>query len=687
MERFCKIWILLFLIHIGFRGWTQNFPDIEGLLESNSIEDTEDGYQEMVNTLMYLAHHKLNLNRVGFDSLKMLFLLSDSQIDQLLLFRRKHGDFAHLNELLWVPGIGPKDFDNILPFVTLGQGGEQVPGWGGRKRLRQELLAKVRMSLPRQEGYRLYAPGEFEKRADYERKADNRFHGPPFGSTVKYKMLCNDYLQAGITLENDAGEGYFTRNQKTGFDFVSGHVRIMGKRFLQQVVVGDYRVQWGQGLVAWSGFSSGKSNVVIGNEKSGKGFAAYTSTDENNYLRGLAVSVKPVRGVTMDLFFSRKKTDGNITPADTLAEEDLLSVSLYQSGYHRNNNECAKKHTLKELTTGLSLHWNAAFFKLGVNALYYDFTPALIPGGRQYQQYNDTGEKRWLASMDYKTALGGVYLFGEVAVSDNGTLATVNGLRKSTSFLSACLLYRRYDKQYVSHYAAGFGEYSNTSNEEGVYCGLDFTLLRNLKINVYGDWFRFFSPRYLSSIPGDGWEILGEAQYNHHKFGHALRCKYEVRPEDLKGVGSIQREKCEYRYQFNYHHSDCFELRTRVSVSGYGKGQVREQGYLLAQDVICATRKANFKMQYRVAWFDTDSYQSRIYAYENNVLYGYSFPAFMGEGWRSYLNLSWKPARGLTFYFKAGLIVYSDRDSISSGLTKVEGNKQVDLAFQVRFTL
>ncbi len=93
------------------------------------------------------------------------------------------------------------------------------------------------------------------------------------------------------------------------------------------------------------------------------------------------------------------------------------------------------------------------------------------------------------------------------------------------------------------------------------------------------------------------------------------------------------------------------------------------------------------KMQYRLAWFKTDSYQSRIYAYENNVLYGYSFPSFMGEGWRTYLNLSWKPLNGLTCYLKGGFTVYPDREVIGSGVTKVEGNKLYDLAFAVTFYL
>lgn len=660
----------------------QSIPDIEGLLESNDIGHTEDGYEEMVNTLLYLAVNPVNVNTADFDTLKMLFLLSDSQIDQILIFRKKYGNFLHPSELLWVPGISRKDLDNMIPFITFGkqERRDQVITKG---RINHELLAKARISFPRQEGYILYTPDDFEKKRDYDRKVGNRFHGPPFGSMLKYKLSRGNRLQAGITFENDPGEGYFTRNQKTGFDFVSAHISVTTERFLRRIILGDFRLQWGQGLVAWGGFASGKSDMAIGNEKSGKGFAAYTSTDENNYLRGIAVSVCPLKNVIVDVFFSGKKTDGNITSADTLAEEDLLSVALYESGYHRNNTECNKKHSLKELTTGVALRWNTAWFKVGMNGLYYDFTPALIPGGRIYQRYNDSGDKRWLASLDYKTSLQGFYLFGETAFSDNGAFATVNGLRAGTSFISGCVLYRRYDKRYVSRYAAGFGEYSGTSNEEGFYCGLDLSPVRNLKLNLYYDWFHFFSARYGSTIPGAGWELLGEAVYQHKNIEHGFRYKYEIRPEDIKGGLSVQRAKSEYRYQFGYQ-SGLLELRTRFSVTQYHKHLVREHGFMVYQDVIYTTRRSNFKMQCRLGWFDTDSYQSRIYAYENNVLYGYSFPAFMGEGWRTYLNLNWKPARRVTCYLKSGFTIYTDRESISSGVTQVKGNRLYDITLQVR---
>lgn len=681
--------LFLLLLGIGFQGGVvaQNLPDIEKLLEDNYVESGGDGYEEAVNTLLQLAASPLNVNTAGFDSLKMLLVLSDGQIDQLLAFRKKYGRFVHVNELLWVPGMGRRDVENISPFITVGEPGRREQLQIIRQRTKQELLARARTSLPRQEGYKIYSPADFEKKKEYERKLENRFRGPNMGSLIKYKMNYGQHLQAGITLENDAGEAYFTRYQKTGFDFLSAHVSFSSDGAVRQFIVGDYRIQWGQGLVAWGGFASGKSDMTVGNEKSGKGFTPYTSTDENNYLRGAALSVDCLENLTVDLFVSRKKTDGNVIRADTLSEEDYLSVSLFESGYHRNRSECLKKHALSESTAGLSARWNTRFFRTGWNVLYYDFSPALIPGDRIYQQYNDSGSKRWIVSVDYKTSWRRFYLFGETARSNDGVWATVDGVRTHLSWMSACVLYRRYDKRYVSHYASGFGEYSNTSNEEGVYCGLDLNPLKNLKLNLYYDRFRFFSPRYGAVLPGDGWEMLAQAVYRHKRLEHTLRYKHEVRPEDTKEGISVDRGKSEYRYQLAYTPGKRVELRTRFTLSRYRKASVKERGYMLYQDVIYAPRKINLKMQYRLAWFQTDSYYSRIYAYENNVLYGYSFPAFMGKGLRTYLNLNWKPVKRLTCYLKAGCVYYPGLEAVSSGLTKTEGNRLYDMTLQLRFVI
>lgn len=683
-----KKWFLIGCLgFLPLFSWAQEMPEVERLLESNDILRSEEGFEDMVNTLVQLKAHPLNLNTAGFDSLKMLLFLSDSQIDNILAFRKKYRMFLYPEELLLVKGMGKKDLENILPFITLTKGERYDRRHAIKSRTSREIITRIRTSFPVQEGYKSYLPKEFKNEEQYLKKKRNRFQGPPLGSFVKYKMQYRSDWQFGLTLENDPGEAYFTRYQKTGFDFLSAYASLTTPFLVRRVLVGDYRVQWGQGLVAWGGFSSGKSAAALSNEKSGRGFSPYTSTDENNFLRGVALSLQPLEALSAEVFFSYKKTDGNLLDIDSLAEEDILTASLYQSGYHRNESECEKKDRLKELTTGVNLTWNNPFFKLGVHTLYYDFKPEIEVGGEVYKLYADRGSHRFLTGINYKTGWQNLYFFGETAFTEDAAVATVNGLRFSgSSRMALCLLYRRYDKKYISHYASGFGEYSNTSNEEGFYLGVELSPVKNIRINAYHDYFRFFSSRYNALVPGSGCEMLIEARAKQSALEHLLRCKYEEKPENQKGVTwmSASRKRTELRYQLGWKATGCWELRTRADFVLYRKADIKEKGYMVYGDMIYTALKKNFKMQFRMAYFNTDSYQSRIYAYENNVLYGYSFPAYFDEGMRTYVNMNLKAGKWLTFYLKSGFTFYPDREQISSGLTSVSGNKLVDLTLQLR---
>ena len=686
MRQITYVVILLFII--PYSVYSQSIPDIEKLLETNDIESSEDYYEDMINSLIRLSAQPINLNSAGFDSLKMLFFLSDAQIDNLLDFRKKHGPFTHPNELLLVTGISQQDLSNIKPFIRIGT---YTPEKQSRYHLSQEILARLKMTRPKQAGYKKYSRKAFLYEKDYLAKKQSRFQGPPVGTLLKYKISNQQHWQGGLTLENDPGENYFSKNQKTGFDFLSVHACYTPEKIIHRVIVGDYKLQWGQGLLAWSGYSSGKSTSTLSNEKSGNGIAPYTSTDENRYLRGMAVSLHPTRTITTEIFVSYKKTDGNLADLDTLSPKTVQTATLYETGYHRNFSECKKKHILKEFTTGLSTHLNHRYFRIGVQLLHYNFSPALTIGKAAYQQHNETGHQRTLVSVDYKTGGYHFYLFGETARSDNGTWATVNGLRYSgIPRFALCALYRHYDKGYHSHYNSGFAEYSNTTNEEGLYLGLESTPFRSLKINAYYDRFRFFSPRYQATIPGNGQEIVGDVTFNRSRWDCSFRFKHEEKPEDDKtgeNLQSVSRVKQEYRFQFTYSICEQLKSRTRTSYTRYVKKEKHEGGYLFYQDLMYSSLQNNLKAQFRFAYFDTDSYNTRIYAYENNVLYGYSFPALYDRGFRSYLNLNWKPFTLITLYLKAGLTYYPDKSTISSSLTQVNDNKLFDLSFQIRIKL
>jgi len=74
--------------------------------------------------------------------------------------------------------------------------------------------------------------------------------------------------------------------------------------------------------------------------------------------------------------------------------------------------------------------------------------------------------------------------------------------------------------------------------------------------------------------------------------------------------------------------------------------------------------------------FKTDSWDSRIYAYENDLLYSFSIPALSGEGSRSYIMVKWDISDSAEIRIKYGITSLIDKELINE-------NKD-ELKFQVK---
>ncbi|MEO7767667.1 MAG: hypothetical protein ABIS01_09585, partial [Ferruginibacter sp.] len=90
---------------------------------------------------------------------------------------------------------------------------------------------------------------------------------------------------------------------------------------------------------------------------------------------------------------------------------------------------------------------------------------------------------------------------------------------------------------------------------------------------------------------------------------------------------------------------------------------------------------------FRVQYFATGGYDSRIYAYENDVLYSFTIPVFYDKGYRYYINLSYELNKQLTVWFRWAQTVYDRRTAIGTGLDEINGNKRTEMKMQVRYQL
>ena len=60
-------------------------------------------------------------------------------------------------------------------------------------------------------------------------------------------------------------------------------------------------------------------------------------------------------------------------------------------------------------------------------------------------------------------------------------------------------------------------------------------------------------------------------------------------------------------------------------------------------------------------------------------------PAYYGHGIRYAFNIKWKPSDNLTFYAKAGVTDYFDRDVIGSDLQQIPASSACTIELQTRW--
>ena len=65
---------------------------------------------------------KVNINTATAAQLTTLDGIGESKANAIIQYREQHGDFASIDDLLNVPGIGEKILEGIRPYVTVGSG-------------------------------------------------------------------------------------------------------------------------------------------------------------------------------------------------------------------------------------------------------------------------------------------------------------------------------------------------------------------------------------------------------------------------------------------------------------------------------------------------------------------------------------------------------------------------------------
>jgi hypothetical protein len=689
------LWGLLALFLYAGAGRAQPYPrpavDLPLLIqELVGRPDTEDlNYEDLYESLLQYYQQPLNLNKTGGEELANLFLLAPRQIDNLLRYIQDNGPLLSLYELQAVPGFDLATIHKILPFVAVPDPGMLTAGKALGARMKgnpnQYLLSRWDRVVQQRKGY---TPPD---------AAASRYAGSPYKYQLRYRNSHAGDFSLGWLAEKDAGEKFAWQpaTHRYGPDFYSGHLQLYNTGRWRALALGDYQLQFGQGLLLSGGFLVGKGGETITSlRRSNLGIRPFTSVLENTFFRGAAFTFALHPRWLATGFYSRKQVDASQPgQADSVAALSAFA-GLQASGLHRTPAEIANKHRVEEQASGgnLTFRHPGRHLILGVTLVQTHYDQAATGSQAPYRYFDFRGQDNVAAGINYSYTWQNVQFFGESGRSGGGGWGHIHGLLASLSQqVEASMIFRRYAPDFHSFYGNAFGENTRNSNEQGWYMGFKIRPLSRWELTAYYDLYRFPWLRFRVDAPSRGNDYLVRILFKPTKqvlFYGQVRGETKDRnapagPGQLAEVLPARRQL--YTFYLNFAASDTWQWRTRVQWSGYRHTGAGGQGFYTGQEVTTRLKASRFTLGYGL--FDTDDFDTRQYVPESDVLLAFAVPVLSGMGSRTFLLYQQDLTRKIDLWIKAAHTAYRYQKTIGTGLDEIAGPEKTEIRCQLRYRI
>ncbi len=359
--------------------------------------------------------------------------------------------------------------------------------------------------------------------------SSQKFEGGRLPLLVRYKYQFRNLMQYGVVAEKDAGEKLFPNKPFT--DFTSFHLFARDVGIFKSIALGDYTINFGQGLIHWQSQAFKKSGSVINIKRQSEALRPYHSAGEYNFHRGAAVTLAK-RQWQATFFASYRQISAN---TDQDSSTNKFVTSIITSGLNRTAAERANKNAATSFAAGANVKQIFRAGHASVNIVGVGYTLPILKDDKPYNLYALRGKEFINASADYAYTFKNLHLFGEVAVNRSLSRAIVQGMMTSlSSSVDLALLYRDIQKGYSSVYGNAFTEATLPGNECGFYTGLSLRPSGKWRIDLYADLFSFPWLRYRLDAPAIGAAYLMQLTFRPNKQTEIYtRFRYRIKPLNI----------------------------------------------------------------------------------------------------------------------------------------------------------
>ncbi len=604
----------------------RNLSDyLEYLVEIGFEEFEAANFSEEISAL---AIDPVDINMASENELGRLFFLSPFQIKSIINYIRVNGPIRSKFELAYIPG-----FDSDLARLC----SEYIVINSLYSRHSDKHFTRINNGLI------------FNKRNSQEYPGSNlKFTSRVMHRSGKFTMGC--------TVDKDQGEKIIDSNNRP--EFLSAYLHFPSKSSKTQFFIGDYRVRFGQGLTVWHGYSPGVSPVNPNIIKGSSRIVPYTSSDENNFFRGLAIS-SLIGETNINIYLSSNKIDASI---EVLSDSTYLVRSLNDTGLHNTESGNSRKDVLNEYSAGINLNRNFKQLNLGLSLTGTRFSDSINPISSTGSRMDFRGTNNMVMAVDYAASMGKLYLYGEAALSTNARFAFIQGLKLiPADRVKLNILYTSTSLSYNSFHGHILGKETVNNSRKSLLANIMVDLARGLNlsagfINHKDLWYGYRSAefpettRYMTEI---AWE-----PFDYMLLRYSYRHKNYIGDEDIeRGIetGSIRSINTS-RLHIDLRPAKILKLSARCEISS--SPHSGKKGYMAYQGIRLDPEKCPLSIMLRYYTYYIESFDTRIYAWEDDLLYHPSVPALFGRGTRNYFVLDYHPDSPVSIRFKYALSNY-----------------------------
>ncbi len=626
MNSRAKIFFILFILLAQIiLGQSDSLNNTENILDSILNDATiETENSQLYDLIEQYIENPIDLNNSNKSEIMKLPFLDIESANRIIEYRGKFGKIFSYSELKLGSNISQHTI-KILEAFTFLEKADRKETTSFFQNYKLKLRSRISNNLEKTEGYK-----------------NGYFKGPPIKLYNRLKLDANSKVKIGIVVEKDAGE-------KSYFDFYSFYFQVNNIIKGIKLLGGYYTIEFGQGLALWSPYSFAKSsdatNSII---KRARGISPYASAGEFLFMKGGAIKysnnyfeLSSFYSVEDDEYFNSSKNTFGIT----------ISVSPIEN--------------------------------IKISALYFQRNRDVIYNIDNTQL--DSIEKH--LSFAYQLAYNNLFLTGEFSIYNN-SVASINTLQLSLlrTFLIIASI-RNYPSNYKSYYAQGFGETKRTSNEFGIYLGFKWMTIFGT-VNFYLDQFKFPNSTSSIALPSSGNELSISYEVSPIPKTNLYFRYFSENKEMLELVKSynkiVNRKTDKFRAEFIYSVSKNLKLKSRVELLYLDGVNSNEKGLLLFQDVRYRMSKL-LSIYGRIIFFQTDSFASRIYEFENDLIGVMKNQPLWGNGVKWYLLVRYSPFHNFNISAKYSELYKPNEIFLGSGYNLVTGNLDNKISFQVDY--